>query len=180
MKYLKLDARHPECHGLAKALVGSKTKEGDLFVAVVTHQQFCDSFSFYAIDRITDGEDGHIHAEMKHECGWGEAVAYSEVLLPLDILKLCPFVAMREEIMLKSKESHKELFAVWGVGPSSYHAKDVYNFGQITRIEGYYFDITVSGGKNLQIGGKYTQEEFFENFTLDLDNLPKGAEVVEL
>ena len=25
MKYLKLDARHPECHGLARALVGSPT-----------------------------------------------------------------------------------------------------------------------------------------------------------
>lgn len=149
MKYLKLDARHPECHGLARALAGSRTKENGMFVAFVPHQQFYDWFSFYVIDRIMDGEYWAVSAEMKHECGWGEAAAYSEILLPIATLKLCPYVAMREGVSLNP------------CGSPLVHIS--LGFDDVWRA---FFKDSVS---------EYPLHEI----TLDLDNLPKGAEVVE-
>lgn len=110
MSYLKLDARHPECHGLARALVGSplatKKPNGEDCLLVGIRRKFMHK-TF-----VTD-----------------ESGSEDEILLPLDTLQVCPFVANREKIAVTLHN----------------HPTDASLFGA----------------------------------TLDLDNLPKGAEVVE-
>lgn len=82
MAFLRLDARHPECRGLAMALVGSPTNDENSRLTAVEESEgewYFGTFCFAGKFR-------------------GCVVWDDVVFLPLDTLKLCPYVAMREEV----------------------------------------------------------------------------------
>lgn len=127
MEVLKLDARHPECHGLARALVGSPT---------IT--KFPTLFGVLENCFVT-----------KYEArGGANFDHYVTLTLPLDTLKLCPYVCMREGVKL--------------CGPAT---KDL---------------ITDAINEEWTVGQLLTAfDNFGDYIALDLDNLPKGAEIME-
>lgn len=138
MKYLKLDAGHKECHGLARALVGSPIREGEIDIQLLGTCDFAGHIGFVvAVDP------------------WNFC-SRAVILLPLDTLKLCPYVAMRE-----------------GVGVVAYYDNSTY----CDRTTGTIFNATSEGNFSFHA---YGNEYGVEEIHLDLDNLPKGAEVVEL
>lgn len=134
MAFLKLDARHPECHGLARALVGSPAGE-------TIHANFC-----YDLVGLTANYGFILSNEFVelYSCG--------SILLPLATLKLCPYVAMKEGLNVKMVA--------------------------YIPCEGYSIDrgVRLSTGLIAELGVNIDEAQF----TLDLENLPKGAEVVEL
>lgn len=141
MKYLKLDARHSECHGLARALVGSPVVDDD-----------CNEIRRLSAIEFSKGDYsfGLFYPEGKFRgCIFWE----QEITIPIDTIKLCPYVAMREGVSV--------LVQPWAMGHT----------GLIN---------TIHSGESLEIVvGDYGAFGLGE-ITLDLENLPKGAEVVEL
>lgn len=133
MKYLKLDPWHSECWGLARALYGSPVT--------------------WVGNHIGDYGVLTYVCELLHGFQTSDLDVHTEpILIPLESIKLCPYVAMREGLLLKGKNEND------------------YGFGQITKI---YKALTCNLFK--------IKDNFFaDEITLDLDNLPKGAEVVEL
>lgn len=144
MKYLELDARHPECHGLARALVGS----------------LC------ALERVSEylGIFTWAHSEANYPFGMinqnGALLQGEVVYIPLDTIKLCPFVAMREGV---------ELVVVSACGDKA--------TGYIRAIDTNTDYILVG---NVCFDWVENSHELSPEITLDLDNLPKGARVVEV
>lgn len=132
MKYLKLDARHPECHGLARALVGSPTDHQGQLLGVF------DS-AFMVVDL---GDHG-----LRLDAEWVEVVR-----LPIATLKLCPYVAMREGLRV--------LFS--GYVPCEGEWQEI----PMLWINGLIHDLSIDIST--------------AKLKIDPNNLPKGAEVVEL
>lgn len=146
MKYLKLDARHPECHGLARALVGSKCA---LSKPAVTSGRI-------GFELVQTLQDVFLVCRVDENPKWESVTPHQSIYIPLDILKLCPYVAMRE-----------------GVGVVAYYDNSTY----CDRTTGTIFNATSEGNFSFHA---YGNEYGVEEIHLDLDNLPKGAEVEEL
>lgn len=133
MKYLKLDPWRSECWGLARALYGSPV-------------------TFF-------GDLGSDYGVLTYVCEVGRGFQTSDldmyfepILIPFESIKLCPYVAMREGVLLKGKNEND------------------YGFGQITKIhKGFTCNLF-----------KIKDNFYADEITLDFDLLPKGAEVVEL
>lgn len=146
MKYLKLDARHHECHGLARALVGSPCGEAkDYHLQAVFNSKVGWTFGCY------DYEDKYF--------GFLE-----EIEMPLDTLKLCPFVAMRERIPLYYSVDNGRWLHSFRCTVDKIEIGES-GFCLYTRVDGDVFDTHISTSGFLSI---------------DLDNLPQGAEIVEV
>lgn len=135
MKYLKLDARHPECHGLAKALVGSPVvvdrlwyKEPFLCGVSIDHEN-----NLFAVD----GRDGYFYS-------------VGSINIPIDSLKLCPYVAMREGLVIAC-----------------------------VRVVGFIDEINSKTLCKIQTSDGVSNRMPMAKIKLDLSDLPKGAEIVE-
>jgi len=136
MKYLKLNASYEECHGLAMALVGSPAipMSGNLLI------KDADMESLFGIDYdvfLTHDQNGYT---------WPE-----QIVIPIDTIKLCPYVAMREGLRV--------LFS--GYVPGEGDWTDNPMLWTYERIKDSDIDISESRLK------------------IDPENLPKGAEIVE-
>lgn len=141
MKYLKLDARHPECHGLARALVGSKCA---LSKPAVTSGRI-------GFELVQTLQDVFLVCRVDENPKWESVTPHQSIYIPIDALKLCPYVAMREGLLVKGKNEND------------------YGFGQITKIyKGFICNLF-----------KIKDNFYADEITLDFDLLPKGAEVVE-
>lgn len=136
MKYLKLDPWHSECWGLARALYGSPIT--------------------WVGNHISDYGVLTYVCELLHGFQTSDLDVHTEpILIPLESIKLCPYVAMREGVKLKSTINS------WG--------------GIIHKIS------VDDNGLNefIHMTNSYTIHSR-SDIALDLGNLPKGAEVVEL
>lgn len=129
MRYLKLDARHPECHGLARALVGSPCKNFD------------GVYSGYDFELVGIAKGKRFLIDSRF------AIETDSIYLPIMSIKLCPYVAMREGV----------------------------------RVKGVLRECEWDGTLDECNHGLFTFDTNFEisEITLDLDNLPKGTEIVE-
>lgn len=149
MKYLKLDARFEECHGLARALVGSlvdykKDNDEDCFFRGIRKQIIQWSF-------VTDISGGE-----------------TQLLLPLDTLKLCPFVAFKERIKVKAKRFSPD--------QREWSESVEINKNTIDSIRFNYGFCDFAISNDYELGFWFSKSRF----ELDLDKLPKGAEIVEI
>lgn len=139
MKYLELDARHPECRGLARALVGSpsiQVSDHMLIKGVDTEPLFGIDYDVF----ITRDRSGYT---------WSEQIA-----IPIDTIKLCPFVAFREGVSVACKSV-----------PSL--------------AKGVIESISTNRGFTDIVIGDYGAFDIRE-ITLDLERLPNGARIVEV
>lgn len=122
MKLLKLDARYKDARRVARCLVGSEIDK---------HNNLCgvfDEWFFIACE------------EVRQSC------TIQKIELPLDTLKFCPFVAMREGVFAHGKDSHFEYFgeienltsdeeySMATIGSWSYYTKNEINL-YLTPIE---------------------------------------------
>lgn len=143
MKLLKLDARFEDARRVARCLVGSQTRGNATFLCV-------DISRCFVIAEI--GYMGTLNVE-----------------LPLNTLKFCPFVAMREKVIVKSD------YTPCVLNPTTFEVS-----GLIKKMEfdcdEEHFSI-IENGQIFDMCG-------FEEITLDLTPIERGelegCEIVEV
>jgi len=138
MKYLWLDAHYDGARKVAECLIGSKVGHGDakyyesgVLLGITSKFRFILDTSMHWEEMDTD-ED-------------------YEILVPLDDMKVCPFVALRNDLEIVGRDS---------------------TFGEIWRGK-----VTQTIGHSLWIGAK--RAYMVDTIQLNLAKLPKGCEVVE-
>ena len=136
MKYLKINPHYESHRKIAECLIGSPCLNErdnpfsvkDEFLLLGIHER---SFVWGISNTVKTSKNG--------------------ILIALDTLKLCHFMAMKNEIVCKI-ERHKMGFPTKGI---------------ISYIDRECFEIGISTG-------------FLNEIALDLEKLPDGAEIVEL